>query len=59
MSEHKPNKDADLRSFHSFLLKLEGGALNEEITDKMRQGCALCEKLAMPSPVGNQEQAAA
>lgn len=32
----KTNRDADLRSFHSFISKLEGGALNEELTEKIK-----------------------
>jgi len=33
----KPSKDTDLRQFNTLLCKLEGGALNEELTEAMKK----------------------
>lgn len=33
------NRDADLKSFHSMLLKLDGGGINDELTEKMKECC--------------------
>jgi len=37
MSEPKPNQDADLRQFNTMIVRLEGGALNEEMTEAVKR----------------------
>jgi len=34
----QPSKDGDLKSFHSMILKLDHGALNDLLTEKMKEG---------------------